>query len=372
MAIDISPTKAHRVLAHLGTIDKLESVAGNATTSIATVVGMPCAVLTKPARLTALVLFIAPDTFVPRSPEHPFLFDKEVNRYHLQETKRAVEEFPGNSFPGDGLIIKPVLVSGRLSAGLALPINSHPSVFMWMHNKLGRILGLNYVKTQVASYEITSILKLEAFRPSEIYEWGRPDFIADPTIANLEATMHTINPEHNQQEYIVTIPPCPYTDHMVVYFLRHDSDMAKCISHRQDAYKTVEGVGRVGICDKKFDYRESFSNKLWAVAAKFELPAKLASLRENIAVEGFYCTDTSTIGRNFIVSGIWDLNTHTRWDWETTRQKAAEWCLPHVTFKGKTTQLKITVGSAKEEFRKDLDTPLVFISSDGKNIFSQE
>lgn len=54
----------------------------------------------------------------------------------------------------------------------------------------------------------------------------------------------------------------PDASEMTVYYLRHDSDMAKCLAHNKEGSHLVEDVGRVGVCNGKFDYEEIYYDSL--------------------------------------------------------------------------------------------------------------
>ncbi|KAK7756182.1 hypothetical protein SLS62_001775 [Diatrype stigma] len=160
---------------------------------------------------------------------------------------------------------------------------------------------------------------------------------------------------------------------MTVYFLRHDSDMAKCLRHLKEASHLIEGVGRVGVCNANFDYEEIFSIPYWAMVINAGLIDKLAAFNENITVEGFYSSTIvgNTMVRAFTVSGIWDLDTQTRWSWGAAKRKATEWGLKFVTITAETTVKEIMNGRAERDFLKKGHS-LVFMSLDGKKVFSQQ
>lgn len=66
----------------------------------------------------------------------------------------------------------------------------------------------------------------------------------------------------------------------------------------------------------------------WAVVTKAGLIDKLAAFNE-ITVEGVYSSAIvrKKVVRAFTVSGIWDLDTQTRWPLAAAMQQANEWGL---------------------------------------------
>ncbi|KAK7754469.1 hypothetical protein SLS62_003489 [Diatrype stigma] len=369
-----------RVLAHLCRVMGLEPVPGDDKVSIATVMGFPCAVMKTTASVGDLAIFMAVDTFIPK-PENDkaaFLFDKEINPFHAAESKMAMNPATPRDLT-DGIRIKPTLVAGKLSSGLALTFSSHPSLL----EVLKALDEANSGRTgsAEASNALSSLLKLHHWRQTVAFEtvWDRPEFIPNPSVRDIKEMK--LDRAQAQHPYHVTTQP-PDASEMIVYFLRKDSKLAQSIEHRQTNDRDIDGkrqkkvatVGRVGVCNAQFDYHEMFSNPSWATVLKAELPEKLADFNKNVALEGFYTTFKvkGMTTRAFTVTGIWNLDTQTRWPWADTMRKAKEWGLRYVFVHYQTTTLRsIAVGEAKKRFQKD-NALLVFRSVDGKAVFSQK
>lgn len=365
---------APRVLAQLHRIDQLDPVEGNTEVNIATVGGTPCAVPTGTANVGDVVLFIGPDTFVPRTDKNAFLFDDKVNRYHLCETKATAGQLKGNGYLGDGLRIKPTLVAGKLSAGLAITVHGHQAVLDTISNIFGGMVPASSIHEAKVSSAVAELIKPQAWTQCVAFQvvWDRPGFVADPTVMDIKSVMPTLGSESPDKKYLAATIPSNASE-MVVYFVRHDSAMAKCLEHRTECGKVIGGVGRVGVCNPKFDFEEAFSSPYWAVVINADLSDKIAAYNKNIAVEGFYTSATinKRVVRAFIVSGIWDLDAQTRWSWNATKRQAIEWGLKHVSDKDLTTVKDIIDGKAKRQFLKK-GSSLFFRAQDGKTTFSQQ
>ncbi|RYP48808.1 hypothetical protein DL769_011162 [Monosporascus sp. CRB-8-3] len=413
-----SPSKAPRVLAQLCRIDELKPVTNDPTLSIATVLNVPCAVATGSVKPGDLALYIAVDTFIPHHPNGlPFLYDDQVNRYHRHEA--AMVDRLGHRVKG--IRVKPTLVSGHLSAGLVIGINAHPCILdgIPLNTEIGVRPGLNnetggcstpstfsgppaetspntispslkrafggvvapqLVMTPKASSLITNFLGLQPWRQTVAGEivWDRPDFIPDPNVKDVKSLAGLLSNSNNQVKYRVTAPPSDSC--MTVYFLREDSQLAKCLAHRETS-RLIEGVGRVGVCTDRFDFLEMFSNVFWASIMKTNLSEKLAAFNKNLAIEGFYASRTITTGRgapkvvrDFYVSGIWNLDAGARVRFEVAMQKAKEWGLQLVPVVGVSTLADIRSGRAKAAYQRvqQKGAPLVFRSPDEKIVFSHQ
>ncbi|RYP11479.1 hypothetical protein DL764_000002 [Monosporascus ibericus] len=412
-----SPTKAPRVLAQLCRIDELKPVANDPTVSISTVLNVPCAVATDSVKPGDLALYTAVDTFIPHHPNGlSFLYDGQINRYHRDEA--AMVDILGHLVKG--VRVKPILVSGHLSAGLLIGINAHPSVpdgpalnteiglcprlnsetvgcstpstfsgplaekspdmmSLSLKQAFGGVVAPHLAMTPKASSLITNFLDLQQWKQTVAGEivWDRPDFIPDPTVKDVKSLTGLVSNSNNQVKYRVTTPPSDSC--MTVYFLREDSQLAKCLTHRETS-RLLERVGRVGVCTDRFDFQEMFSN-VWASIMKTNLSEKLAAFNKNLAIEGFYASQTITTGRgtpkvvrDFYVSGIWNLDAQARVRFEVAMQKAKEWGLQLVPVVGVSTLADIRSGRAKAAYQRcqQKGSPLVFRSSDEKVVFSHQ
>lgn len=273
------------MLGQLDFISKLELVEDQPTTSIATVGGTPCAIFTETAKAGDVVLFIGPDTFVPRTEKNLFLFNKKINRYHLHETKATSGQLKGNGFMGNGLRVKPTLIAGKLSAGLALKVHGHQAVLNAINDIFGGTVPPHLVHAAEVAPAISEALQLQPWKQSVAFQtiWDRPGFIADPTVVDIKSVLPTLGSESPGKKYLVSAIPSDASE-MIVYFVRQDSQMAKCLTHRQECGKVIAGVGRVGVCNAKFDFEEAFSCPYWAVVINAGLSDKIAAY----ALEGFY------------------------------------------------------------------------------------
>ncbi|RYP43860.1 hypothetical protein DL768_009608 [Monosporascus sp. mg162] len=412
-----SSVKAPRVLAQLCRIDELKPVENDPTVNIATVLNAPCAVATGSVKPGGLALYIAVDTFIPHHPNGPhFLYDDRINPYHRHEA--TMVDRLGRRVKG--IRVKPILVSGHLSAGLVIGINAHPNVLGGpaLNTQIGVRPGLNsgtgesstpstfsgspaetspnmmspslkqafggvvaphLVMTPKASSLITNFLNLQQWKQTVAGEivWDRPGFIPDPTVKDVKSLAGLLNNSNNQVKYRVTAPPSDSC--MTVYFLQEDSQLAKCLAHRETS-RLIEGVGRVGVCTDRFDFLEMFSNVFWASIMKTDLSEKLAAFNKNLAIEGFYASQTITTGkgapkvvRDFYVSGIWNLDAKARVRYEVAMQKAKEWGLQLVPVVGVSTLADIRSGRANAAYqrRQQNGAPLVFRSPDETIVFSQ-
>ncbi|RYP78065.1 hypothetical protein DL771_000758 [Monosporascus sp. 5C6A] len=409
-----SPAKSPRVLAQLCRIDELKSVVNDPTVNIATVLNVPCAVTTGSVKPGDLALYIAVDTFIPHHPNAlPFLYDDQINRYHRHEAAmvgrldRRVK----------GIRVKPTLVSGHLSAGLVIGINAHPSVLDGpplntdievrpslnnetrgcptpsafsgvpaetssnmrspsLKQAFGGVVAPHLVMTPKASSLITNFLDLQQWKQTVAGEmvWDRPDFIPDPTVKDVKCLAGLLSDSNNQVKYRVTAPPSDSS--MTVYFLREDSQFAKCLAHRETS-RLIEETGRVGVCTDRFDFQEMFSNVFWASTMKNNLSEKLAAFNKNVAIEGFYASRTTTTGggapkvvRDFYVSGIWNLDMNARVRFELAIQKAKEWGLQLVPVVGVSTLADIRSGRAKAAYQRRQQKGAPLGSPDEKIVFS--
>ncbi|RYO81929.1 hypothetical protein DL766_001049 [Monosporascus sp. MC13-8B] len=410
-----SPAKAPRVLAQLCRIDELKPVANDPTVNIATVLNAPCAVAAGSVKPGDLALYIAVDTFVPHYTNGvPFLYDDRINRYHRHEA--AMVDRSGHRVKG--IRVKPIIVSGHLSAGIVIGINAQPSVLdgpplnteigvrsslnsetaecstpsrfsgtpaetspntmsLSLKQAFGGVVAPHLVMLPKASSLITNFLDLQPWTQTVAGEivWDRSDFIPDPTIKDVKGLAGVLSNSNSQVKYRVTTPPSDSC--MTVYFLREDSQLAQCLAHRETS-RLIEGIGRVGVCTDRFDFQEMFSNVFWASIMKTNLSEKLAAFNKNLAIEGFYASRTIRTGggapkvvRDFYVSGIWNLDMKARVRFEVAMQKAKEWGLQLVPVVGMSTLADICSGRAKAAYQRlqQKDAPLVFRSPDEKIVF---
>lgn len=255
--------KTPRVLAQLGRVTEFKPVPKDPTVSIATVMGYPCAVASKTTKIGDSAILIGVDTFIPRTDDDKvaFLFDKAINPYHAADSQMAIDPTTPRML-SQGLRIKPTLIAGQLSSGLAIIITAHTIVQDTLKH-----LGLHprLIGTSEASNTLSTAFKLHEWRQTVAFErvLDRPEFIPDPTVNDIDTMNALLQGAPGQIRFYVTTPP-PDPSAMIVYFLRNDSQMARSIEHRETRDRDIEAkrqrkvaaIGRVGVCSNRFDHLE--------------------------------------------------------------------------------------------------------------------
>lgn len=159
---------------------KLELVAGHLAASIATVASTPCAVSTSAFKVGD----------IPRWEHTEHLYDDHVSPYHKHETKPVAGQSKGCGYLGPGLRIKPVLIGGRLSAGLVVAINN-PLVL----DKMRRTFGIppDLIKSVAGAPATAKRSMFREYRPvvSQTY-WNRPAFVTNPAMEIVDNLEHRV------------------------------------------------------------------------------------------------------------------------------------------------------------------------------------
>ena len=199
-----------------------------------------------------LVVYAEPDSFIP-STIAPFL------------TKPG--QYP-KTFEGvEGERLRTVKLRGQLSQGLLLPLTllAAPAI-------VGKLVPNEYV-AQVAGVvvgddvsELLGITKYEAPIPAELAGEVKGMF---PSMI-------------------------PKTDQERIQNLSAELEQWKSQGLSWEVTEKLDGSsmtvyvidGDVGVCSRNLDLKHNIDNSLWRAAYKHELPAKLADIGRNIAVQG--------------------------------------------------------------------------------------
>ena len=228
-------------MATIRKIDALRPIEGADAIETAIVGGWTCVV--KKGEYTAgdLAVYCEIDSFIP-STIAPFL----TKPGHYAKTFEGVE----------GERLRTVKLRGQLSQGLLLPLKE----------LYGLLLGLNnHFEGQDVS-ENLGITKYEAPIPAELAGEVKGMFPSQipktdqERIQNLSAELEVWKAEELTWEVTEKLDGSS----MTVYVIDGD----------------------VGVCSRNLDLKHNIDNSLWRAAYRHELPAKLANIGRNIAVQG--------------------------------------------------------------------------------------
>ena len=230
-----------RKMATIRKIDSIRDIPGADSIECCTLGGWN--VVTRKGEYTAgdLAVYCEIDSFIP-STIAPFL----TKPGHYAKTFEGVE----------GERLRTVKLRGQLSQGLLLPLKE----------LYGLLLGLNnHFEGQDVS-ENLGITKYEAPIPAELAGEVKGMFPSQipktdqERIQNLSAELEVWKAEELTWEVTEKLDGSS----MTVYVIDGD----------------------VGVCSRNLDLKHNIDNSLWRAAYRHELPAKLANIGRNIAVQG--------------------------------------------------------------------------------------
>ena len=236
-----------RKMATIRKIDALRPIEGADAIECAIVGGWTCVVKKGEYSAGDLAVYCEIDSFIPTAIA-PFL----TKPGHYAKTFEGVE----------GERLRTLKLRGQLSQGLLLPtkvINDHCGL---------QIYGEVYQEF-VDGYDVSELLgitKYEAPIPAELAGEVKgmfPSFIPktdQERIQNLSVTLEEWKAEKLTWEITEKLDGSS----MTVYVMDGD----------------------VGVCSRNLDLKHNIDNSLWRAAYKHELPAKLANIGRNIAVQG--------------------------------------------------------------------------------------
>jgi RNA ligase (TIGR02306 family) len=230
-----------RKMATIRKIDALRPIPGADAIECAIVGGWTCVVKKGEYTVGDLAVYCEIDSFIPTAIA-PFL----TKPGHYAKTFEGVE----------GERLRTVKLRGQLSQGLLLPLKE----------LYGPLRGLNnHFEGQDVS-ENLGILKYEA-----------------PIPASLAGEVKGMFPSM-----------IPKTDQERVQNLTADLEQWKAEELTWEVTEKLDGSsmtayvidGDVGVCSRNLDLKHNTDNSLWRAAYKYELPAKLANIGRNIAIQG--------------------------------------------------------------------------------------
>jgi RNA ligase (TIGR02306 family) len=248
-----------------------------------------------------------------------------------------------------GFRVRTIKLRGQISQGLMLPISTFPEIVSAMAG-LEKGHGRGTAEEKIMEMSFEEVLNVKKFeRPEPVGGAGAMAFYEDfPGFINKTDQQRCQNlPGLFKDWSNETFQETTKMDgsSMTVYFVRKDSPMFAILPtlDPSSAGKAADQPnGRVGVTSRNKDIIEKESNLFWATAIAHSLPAKLATLNRNVAIQGELCG--SSIQGNFegFKPGFHDFYLFSVWDVEAqiylppkeAEQFAKDLGLKHVAVNG--------------------------------------
>ncbi|SKA36845.1 RNA ligase, DRB0094 family [Chitinophaga eiseniae] len=222
-----------RKLASVVMIDDLQPIPGADLIVVATVKGWKLVVKKEEFRIGDFAVYCEIDAFLPEKPEFEFLRKSSFRTMGEQ----------------NGFRLKTMKLRGQISQGLLLPASV--------------LNGYDYTLGEDVSARL-GIVKYEPPVPASLAGMAKgsfPSFIPktdEERIQNLSAEYEAYKKE--------------------TFYVTEKLDGSSATFYYRD--------GDFGVCSRNLDLLETANNTFWEIAHQLELPAKLAALGKNIALQG--------------------------------------------------------------------------------------
>ncbi|QJB32030.1 RNA ligase (ATP) [Chitinophaga oryzae] len=222
-----------RKLASVVVIDDLQPIPGADLIAVATVKGWKLVVKKEEFRIGDLAVYCEIDAFLPEKPEFEFLRKSSFRKMGEQ----------------NGFRLKTMKLRGQISQGLLLPVTV--------------LNGYAYTLGEDVSARL-GIVKYEPPVPASLAGMAKgsfPSFIPktdEERIQNLSAEYDAYKKES--------------------FYVTEKLDGSSATFYYRD--------GDFGVCSRNLDLLETGNNTFWKIARQLELPAKMASLGKNMALQG--------------------------------------------------------------------------------------
>ena len=309
-----------RKMATIRKIDALRPIPGADAIECAIVGGWTCVVKKGEYTVGDLAVYCEIDSFIP-STIAPFL----TKPGHYAKTFEGVE----------GERLRTVKLRGQLSQGLLLSVTQFDEtrcMLPWLQVELCDFtFGPKMVYLGDDVSELLGITKYEAPIPAELAGEVKGMF---PSVI-------------------------PKTDQERVQNLSLELEQWKAENLSWEVTEKLDGTsmtvyvidGDVGVCSRNLDLKHNIDNSLWRAAYKHELPAKLANIGRNLAVQGeligngIQGNKYKMRDQDFYVYDIYDIDAGRYFTPAGRRAFVAEHNLNHCPVLHRTTELLISVES---------------------------
>ncbi|RBL90030.1 RNA ligase (ATP) [Chitinophaga flava] len=272
-----------RKLASTVVIDDLQPIEGADLIEVATVKGWKLVVKKNEYQVGDHAIYCEIDSFLPEKEEFEFL---------RKTSFRKMAGIPG-------FRLKTIRLRGQISQGLLLPVSVLSGYAYTLGEDVSAMLG---------------IVKYEPPVPASLAGVARgnfPSFIPKTDEERVQ-NLSKVYEKYRQHTFYVT----------------------EKLDGSSATYYYRDGV--FGVCSRNYDLEETPDNSFWKVARELDLPAKLAALGKNIALQGEligegvqknpYCILAQTV-RFF---NVFDIDTSTYLSLETFKEIIQQLELQHV------------------------------------------
>ncbi len=252
-----------------------------------------------------------------------------------------------------GYHVKTQSFNRQLSQGLIFPLRRVPAVYDIICALVSSLDSWADVACVVQTFHFAKILGVQKWErkpePRQAlgnvpeYLGGLPAFITETSATRVQNCPNLFaKAKYWKKIYQESIKMDG--ESMAVYFVRKDSvNYRSCNPLPDNPSSHVDHeLGRFGVCSHKKELNETAKSKHWEVALRYDLPAKLACLGKNIAIQGELCG--SSIGGNrekfppgshdFFVFDVFDLDKRQYGNPKSAVEVAKSLGLKHVPVRG--------------------------------------